>query len=136
MLSEQRLTAQQAVRAALYARLLQGDDAVATFDAARALGALEPAPPRRAFAGYLEALALQRLPERALQVLGDRREAGGRPAAATYAALLRAAATAPQSARSTPHSRSASSRSCSSRGCASTTTPSGPAAPTACCQSV
>ena len=60
------------------------------------LGALEPAPPRRAFDGYLEALALQRLPERALQVLGDMREAGVRPAAATYAALLRAAATAPQ----------------------------------------
>ena len=79
-----------------FARAGRAADAVATFDAARALGALEPAPPRRAFDGYLEALALQRLPERALQVLGDMREAGVRPAAATYAALLRAAATAPQ----------------------------------------
>ena len=39
---------------------------------------------------------MQRLPERALQGLDDMREAGVRPAASTYAALLKAAATAPQ----------------------------------------
>lgn len=79
-----------------FAKAGRAADAVATFDAARVVGLMEPAPPRRAYDGYVEALAVQRLPERALQVLDDMREAGVRPAASTYAALLKAAATAPQ----------------------------------------
>ncbi|KAH8073138.1 hypothetical protein JL721_3117 [Aureococcus anophagefferens] len=68
----------------------------ASFDAAVAAGYYDPSPPTEAFDAVLHCCAHQQLPERALNVVDDMRRNGVPRTGATYAALMKAVATAPQ----------------------------------------
>ena len=68
----------------------------ASFDAAVAAGYYDPSPPAEAFDAVLHCCAHQQLPERALNVVDDMRRNGVPRTGATYAALMKAVATAPQ----------------------------------------